>query len=117
MKDDQELKQLEESLVALYEEEGGGLLMLASKEHLTRLEGRRNTLLQEREESWRLKSRAIWLECGDENTKKNHAYAKGRKSLNTIWKLNTPMGEEVSSFEGMANEGVRHFSDLFMEND
>lgn len=57
------------------------------------------------------------MESGDDNTTFFHAFAKGRKSLNAIWKLNTPEGEEVSSFEGMANEGIRHFSDIFKEID
>jgi len=116
-RDDQELKQIEESLVGIYDEEGGGHLNSSAKEILSGLEGRRNTLLREREESWRLKSRALWVKSGDDNTKFFHAYAKGRKSLNTIWKLSNPEGEEVNSFEGMAIEGVRHFRELFKESD
>ena len=54
---------------------------------MSNLEGRRNTLLLEKEETWRLKRRAIWLACGDDNTKKIHAYARGRKVVNTIWNL------------------------------
>jgi len=71
LREDAELKQVEAELLQIYEGEGGGLMTLESKEDLVRLEGRRNTLLLEKEEAWRLKSRAIWLECGDENTKKN----------------------------------------------
>lgn len=56
VKDDQELKEIEETLANVYEEEGGGHMTMSSKELMSRLEGRRNTLLQEREESWRLKS-------------------------------------------------------------
>jgi hypothetical protein len=62
---------------------------------------------------WRLKSRAIWLSCGDENTKFFQAYAKGRKLANTIWGLRKREGEVVTSFEGLASLGIEHFSDLF----
>jgi hypothetical protein len=34
-------------------------------------------LLDEKESSWRLKSIALWLQSGDENTKFFQAYAKG----------------------------------------
>ena len=40
------------------EGDGGGMLNQETKENLIRLEGRRNTLLLEREETWILKSRA-----------------------------------------------------------
>ena len=46
--------------------EGGGFMDQESKESLVRLQGRNNTILLDKEETWRLKSRAIWLECGDE---------------------------------------------------
>ena len=67
----------------------------------------------EREESWRLKSRAIWLECGDENTKFFHAFARGRKAANTIWCLKDEEGLEHFDFEGKARCGVNHFESLF----
>ena len=77
------------------------------------LEGRRNTLLLEKEEAWRLKSWAIWLECGDENTKFFHAYARGRRAENTIWCLRDGAGLEHFDFDGKARCGVNHFENLF----
>ena len=62
---------------------------------------------------WRLKSRAIWLQCGDENTKFFQAFAKGRKFTNSIWELSSADGVQESSFEGLADMGVRYFGDLF----
>ena len=50
------MKQVEAELLQIYEGEGGGLMTLDSKEALIRLEGRRNTILMEKEEAWRLKS-------------------------------------------------------------
>lgn len=39
------------------------------RDALVLLEKRKQVILKEQEEAWRLKSRAIWLKCGDENTK------------------------------------------------
>ena len=113
LREDAELKQVEEELVQIYEGDGGGFLSMDSKEVLIRLEGRRNTILLEREEAWRLKSRAIWLECGDENTKFFHAYARRRKAANTIWCLKDEEGLEHYDFEGKARCEVNHFESLF----
>jgi len=112
-KEDAELKLLEEDLRQIYESEGGGMESQESKGVLIKLEERRNMLLKEKEETWRLKSRAIWLESGDENTKFFQAYAKGRKCVNTIWKLENQEGSMETSFEGMAKIGVSHFQNLF----
>ena len=83
------------------------------KEVLTWLEGRRITLLLEREETWRLKSRATWLECGDDNTTFFHAYARGRKVANTVWSLEDEQGTVHDTFEGMAITGEEHFKKLY----
>ena len=69
--------------------------------------------LKEQEEVWRLKSRAIWLKSGDENTKKFQAYARGRKGANTIWELKNEDGEKVTSFKNLADLGVNHFQNLY----
>jgi hypothetical protein len=87
-RDMQDLIDIEATLQVIYDSEGGGFVSTTSKEELRELEGRRRKLLEEREAEWRLKSRAIWLEKGDENTKFFQAFAKGRKMANTIWSLN-----------------------------
>jgi hypothetical protein len=56
---------------------------------------------------------AIWLDKGDENTKLFHAFAKGRKVSNTIWKLKGHGDTSVSTFEGLAEMGKNHFQALF----
>jgi hypothetical protein len=69
--------------------------------------------LEAREAEWRLKSWAIWLDKGDDNTKFFQAYAKGRKMANTIWSLKDPEGRKISSFEGMGRIGKEYFQSLF----
>jgi hypothetical protein len=69
--------------------------------------------MADKEALWRLKSRAIWLASGDENTKFFHSYAKGRKLNNTIWSLNQRNGQLVNTFEGLSSMGITHFTDLF----
>ena len=61
------------------------MLNQLEKDLLIRLEGRRHILILEREDTWRLNSRAIWLACGDDNTNFFHAYDRGRKAANTVW--------------------------------
>jgi len=71
----------------LTNERGTGYLSEASKSLLNNLVVQKSKILQEKEELWRLKSRAIWLKAGDCNTKYFHNLANGRKASNTIWKL------------------------------
>jgi len=113
LREDAELKNVEAELDQIYDGNGGGFLTQDSKDNLVRLEGRRNTLLLEKEEAWRLKSRATWLKSGDENSKFFHAYARGRKAANTIWCLKDEAGIEHLDFEGKARCGVNHFEALF----
>jgi len=112
-RDEAELKFLEDALLLLYEGDGGGFLSAESKEILVRLEGKHNIILLEKEEAWRLKSRAVWLESGDDNTKFFHTYARGRKVANTIWSLQDEEGSSYVSFDEKARCGVTHFQQLF----
>jgi hypothetical protein len=72
--------------------------------------------LEEKEVVWRLKSRATWLEKGDENTKFFQAYAKGNNLSNTIWCLKDIQGRDVNSFEGLSNLGSQYFKALFQDD-
>jgi len=67
------------------------------------LEKRRQALLEEKEARWRLKSRAIWLKAGDENTKQFQAYQE----------LENSDGDQICSFAGLEEMGINHFESLF----
>jgi hypothetical protein len=111
--EDKELKEIEFELKRFSEDEGDLLSTTESKFRLLQLEKKRIKLLKEKEETWRLKSRAIWLESGDENTKFFQAYAKGRKNVNTIWHLKDQDKNLETSFEGMSTQGKNYFQNLF----
>lgn len=49
------------------DDQNRGFLNKEAKKKLIELENQRARILKEREENWRLKSRALWLKAGDEN--------------------------------------------------
>eukprot|EP00253_Pinus_taeda_P015629 PITA_15629 len=96
-RDDHTLSQIESKLSELMDDRNKGFTTTNDKSHLIELEKQKEKILNEREETWRLKSRAIWLQAGDDNTKFFQNYAKGRKVSNTIWNLPLPDGDELKS--------------------
>eukprot|EP01018_Ginkgo_biloba_P032904 Gb_28853 [translate_table: standard] len=72
---------------------------------------------QKEEAAWRLKSRALWLSEGDENTKFFHQCANHRKNINAIRKITTPDGSDACKFEDVAKARVKHFSSLFKDEE
>eukprot|EP00253_Pinus_taeda_P017821 PITA_17821 len=85
--DEQTLRDIEAEIATLEDEQGRGHTTPDQKEKLTTLVAQGRKILNDREETWRLRSRAIWLLEGDDNKKFFHKYANGRKSINTIWHL------------------------------
>lgn len=73
-------------------------MSVEEKAHLIDLENKRAKILKEQEETWRLKSRAIWLKVGGDNTKYLQKFSKGRKASNTIWHLPTSNGGSAHTF-------------------
>jgi hypothetical protein len=51
------------------------------------LENKRRNLILEKEKEWCLKSRAIWIEAGDENIKFFHHFANYRKNIDSVWEV------------------------------
>jgi hypothetical protein len=60
-----------------------------------------------------MKSKGIWLEKGDENTKFFQAYAKGIKMYNTIWSLQDSERRKISYFDGLTRLGKNLCQYLF----
>lgn len=90
-----------------------GFVTADDKTHLIELENQKSRILKEREESWRLRSRAIWLKAGDDNTRFFQNFEKGRKVSNTIWNLPLPDGGVVDTFNKLSHLSTSHFTNLF----
>jgi hypothetical protein len=61
--------------------------------HIKVLEEKRKKFLLDEEETWRQKSRAIWLQQGDQNTKFFHHYASHRKNRKLLWEIKDEAGQ------------------------
>lgn len=114
-KQNEDLTRISEELQRLESIEADSYATQESKEEIVSLEKLKNQILLAKEEEWRLKSRAIWLKAGDENTSFFHNFAKGRKSANTIWSLKSENGREAKTFEALSTLGVNHFQSLFKD--
>lgn len=112
-REDSEHAGIESWLASMMEGAGMGFQSDVSKVESVQKEKGRREILVDRGELWSLKSRAFWLSSGDENTKVFHAYAKVRKSQNTIWELGNDRGHKDSSFEELSTLAVNHFKQLF----
>eukprot|EP00253_Pinus_taeda_P022728 PITA_22728 len=112
----EELIKIREELKSLESMDSDGYSTQSSKDRILSLEKAQNQILMAKEEEWRLKSRAIWLKAGDENTRFFHNYAKGRKSTNTIWSLKDEEGRVVKSFSDLSSLGQRHFQRIFSDS-
>eukprot|EP00253_Pinus_taeda_P008825 PITA_08825 len=114
-KQNEDLVKIREELTSLESTEADGYSSQDSKERILQLEKAQIQILLAKEEEWRLKSRAIWLKAGDENTSFFHNYAKGRKSANTIWSLKNEEGRQVNTFSDLSVLGQRHFQRIFTD--
>lgn len=109
LRDDQDILDIEKVLASLEAVDGGGFISDLSKAHLTHLEFERIQTLKDREETWRLKSRATWLKGGYDNTKLYHKFSNGRRAINTIWHLEDEVGHKAQTFHQISNLGIYHF--------
>jgi hypothetical protein len=92
------------SLTDLNNEELTGMI---KEKELERLK-----LLAVEEDTWRQRSRVLWLKSGDQNTKYFHHFASDRKNRKQIWEIQTETGHEVSGQKELKEEAVNYFKNL-----
>jgi hypothetical protein len=80
---------------------------------LKSLKQRKNDILSIEEASWRLRSRAIWIEKGDKNTKFFHKFASQRCSHNSIWDLSDEDGNLKSTDSELKEMAFNHFKSQY----
>jgi hypothetical protein len=84
-KSKEDLVQLELDLESLYSSHPGGFERDDDRKLVMEKETRKMGLLKKEEkETWRQKSRATWLACGDRNTKFFHSFANFRRQINSV---------------------------------
>ena len=82
-------------------------------EELRLQERKRSMLLLQEEKLSRLKSKALWLEAGDKNTKYFHKFASHRKNTNTILEIKDEAGGTTKLFKEKVKATVDHFQKRF----
>lgn len=78
-----------------------------------RLKRKISKLLVNEEQMWKQRSRALWLQEGDNNTRYFHGRASHRFRRNRINTLEDPVGEVCSDEDGIANILVSYYQGLF----
>lgn len=106
---------MRERVVILKEvEEGRTSVDFWDKLKSLEVEHKQHLLIEE--QSWRLKSRAVWLKTGDKNTKFFHKFAFGRRSANAIWHIEEN-GNTIHSTENIKTATVNFFGELYERKD
>ena len=96
--------------------EGSGILSGSSRLKWDALQEKKNKYWAHELTTLRLKSRALWVNEGDANTKFFHHFASSHRNTNTIWSLNGQDGITVSEDLELKALGVKHFSNLFHDD-
>jgi hypothetical protein len=74
-------------------------------------------ILHEEEETWRLKSRSLWLTSGDRNTKFFQRQTKARLWRNKVKEITKEDGTKIDDFHQIQAEAKLHFERLLTEDD
>jgi len=114
-RDEKDLCTIEEDMTAIFSRNPMGLFSVEDKSLLSALEDKKNDILRREEEAWRLKSRAIWVKCGDQNTAFFQKFANFRRVNNTVWDIRNSDGVIVNSQAELAAAARTHFREIFSD--
>jgi hypothetical protein len=81
--------------------------------NLIKLESERNKLLKSQEDLWRIRSRAIWVQSGDQNNKFFHQFANHRRNRKYIWEVCDVSGTIHKGQKAIAEEAVNYYKSFF----
>jgi hypothetical protein len=84
---------------------------------LIRLETERNKILKSQEDRWRLKSRALWVQGCDKNTKFFHEFANQRRSSKHLWAIKDDSGHLHTGQTVITKEAENYFKNSFNNNE
>jgi hypothetical protein len=109
------LRKLELDIVSLFTQNATSVFSVEELESLRGLERKKKKLLELEKTIWRFKSRAIWLEKGDNNNNFFDMYASHRELVNMIWDLDTLDGSKANTFKELVVARKGLFWNLFKE--
>ena len=87
-----------------------------NKDRLAFLNAERSIVLLKFEKTLRLKSRAVWLEVGDNNSKFFHHFANHKRVSNSIWELKNKYCIMLGEQSTIMKELVRHFQEIYNQD-
>jgi hypothetical protein len=109
------IKNLEEEITECIHNNSIGNNWMAKESLVKELEAVRNKILMEKEEYWRQRSRAIWLQSGDNNTNFFHNFANYRRKSKHLWDILDESGDVVLGQENIKKEAVKYFKEMYKE--
>jgi hypothetical protein len=95
----------------------GGSNLPEVESNLINLEFERNKYLKAKEELWRQRSRAIWVQSGDQNTKFFHQFSSHRRNSKHIWEIRDVTGTVHNGQEAIIEEAENYYKNFFKSLD
>jgi hypothetical protein len=109
------IEKIEEDLEAYYQKKAHKMDTTDSDLHIKELDKEQTKILYVKEDMWRQKSKAIWLQKGDQNTKFFHLFASYKRNQKTIWEIQDENGHCQKGHDALASMAVRHFKEFYTE--
>jgi hypothetical protein len=107
------LGNIEEELEYHYKQKTKGVYSTYLDHLLKYLEAEHNKHPLAEEERWCQKSRAIWIQSGDKNTKFFHRFASHKRNKKHIWEIKDENGMFHTCQEAFKEEASRFFNTFF----